>query len=320
MAGYTIGSEKGQRIADNLKVGETYSASDGSIWTKQANGAISVVTKNGGYTANAYQSSVPNASDTSAKYFNDAAKSISDSLQQVKDVNSNTNALAIEEAQKNRDWQEQMSNTSHQREVADLKAAGLNPVLSATGGATTPSGSQASISDASGHISSLLGSAIAGLVSIANTQANNATSLQMNAQSLDLQKILGLAGLDLQKYGIDKGYAQTVMTNQTALSVANINKQIAELNNSEQWNRLIKQGEIDISKINTQADMDMLKSALDFDGSVPTGDFVQLAFTVPVLLARGIIDDKLAAQLLANGNSHNTGEGNRNYSSKDLYR
>lgn len=105
--------------------------------------------------------------------------------QQQQDWSANQAAIAnnfnAAEAAKNRDWQEYMSNTAHQREVKDLKAAGLNPVLSAMNGngaavtsgaaanASLPSGASASASDPTQAIVGVLSAMLSAQTSIANT-------------------------------------------------------------------------------------------------------------------------------------------------------
>ena len=58
------------------------------------------------------------------------------------------NAFTAEQAQIDRDWQTEMSNTAFQRQVADMQRAGVNPALMYGGagasGASTPSGASAS--------------------------------------------------------------------------------------------------------------------------------------------------------------------------------
>lgn len=188
--------------------------------------------------------------------------------QRTLNLNAINNAFNAMEAQKQRDYEERLSNTAYQRAAADAAAAGYNPgLIMGQGGASTPSGSAARSSGATAFRSGdQFGSMLSGLFGLVGSLV--ATGMRTSAMEA-AQDIRGKYTIDAAKLRgnnalvISKNYSNAAMDrvkarNEAAMARDVVNNAAAlhrmNENNKAAMDRVVQAGKGRIEVANIHGD------------------------------------------------------------------
>lgn len=186
--------------------------------------------------------------------------------------------LSIGEARANREWQERMSNTAYQRAVRDMRLAGLNPMLAfGQGGASTPSGNVADVSDIAKGLTS------AGQMAM-QARLNKANIDNIDAQTDRTRQETSMLSIEAQR-------------NQTALQRErlgfNIDSTIWQKTGEAKINQILHEQGAAVNAYN-QGLLDIKGSEADLEGRKLQADYLRsMSAAIESMVGKGKLADML---------------------------